>query len=884
MTKAMKGKEIREAFLKYFESKGHTIVPSSSLVPYNDATLLFTNAGMVQFKDVFLGVEKKPYSRAVSAQRCLRAGGKHNDLDTVGRTARHHTFFEMLGNFSFGDYFKRDAIAYAWEFLTEVLELPKEKLYITVFEQDDEAYELWHEIANVPYEKIYRIGAKDNFWAMGDTGPCGPCSEIFFDRGEKYGCDAEVCGIGSCDCDRWMEIWNLVFMQYNRDEEGNLTPLPRPSIDTGMGLERVTSVMQEQDSNYDTDLLFDLIHEVEKLCGKSYDKGAAGFPFRVIADHARSCSFLIADGVMPSNEGRGYVLRRILRRACRLGRTLGLTEPFLYTLVPAVQKSLGDAAPELAEKGDMVQNIIKLEEERFNTTLTDGLLVADQMVKATKEAGSDTLSGNDAFMLYDTYGFPLDLTKDIVDEQGLKIDEAGFEAAMAEQRRRSKESRKEGQEWNETVNLLNLLTGVAATEFVGYSDLKAEAAVKAIIVNGEKCESAGIDAEGYIVLDKTPFYAESGGQLGDKGVIGNTDGVLEIKDTQKLPGGIYLHSFKVKSGCVITGKVVACEVDFEKRMDMARNHSCTHLLQQALRDCLGEHVHQAGSYVGEERLRFDFTHFAPMTAEEIQQVEDAVNNAILANLPISCAEMDIETAKKSGAMAIFGEKYGDTVRVVSMGEYSKELCGGTHCRATGQIGSFKILSEAGIGAGQRRIEALTGRNALNYYKHQHETILAAANILKTNEDGLLKKAEALVAENKALQKELEKAESAKAAGSTNELLNAAPEKQGISIICGLVAASDMNALRQSVDMLRDKKPNSVIVVAAPTEDKVNIVAACSKEAIAAGLNAGQLAKEFAVCCGGNGGGRPDMAQAGGKEPDKAAATVEKIKEMILAKL
>ena len=888
MKKDLTGSEIREMFLCYFESKGHMIVPSSSLVPHNDPTLLFTNAGMVQFKDVFLGLEKKPYTRATTSQRCLRAGGKHNDLDTVGRTARHHTFFEMLGNFSFGDYFKRDAILYAWEFLTEVLELPKDNLYVTVYEKDDEAKALWEDLTDVAAGHIFRIGEKDNFWSMGETGPCGPCSEIFVDRGERYGCDAEICGIGHCDCDRWMEIWNLVFMQYNRDEDGNLHSLPRPSIDTGMGLERVTSVIQSVDSNYDTDLMRGLISEVEKLSGVKYHSGEVGFPLRVIADHVRSCSSLIADGVVPSNEGRGYVLRRILRRAARLGRSIGLEKPFLYKLVPAVAASLGSAAPELKEKQETVGKIIRIEEERFNITLQDGLNVAAQMIEGVKQPGTGVLAGTDAFLLYDTYGFPLDLTKDIVEESGVRVDIDGFNVAMEEQRRRSKESRQKNGEYNDTANLANMLADIPATEFLGYEDTELKARVLKFFIEDAEASEVFCGQEGFVVLDKTVFYAESGGQAGDSGLLSADAGLLAVSETKKLANGVYLHRFEVTSGTVKAGDTVIAAYDTAKRFDTARNHSATHLLQKALRDRLGEHLHQAGSLVTPDRLRFDFSHFSALSIEEIAAVEAAVNEQVLLNLSISCMEMPVDEAKKSGAMAIFGEKYGDVVRVVSMGDYSKELCGGIHCGSTGQIGAFKIISEGGIGAGIRRIEAVTGRGALHYYHEQEAILTELAQILKTGRQDTVKKLQVTLAELKQMQKILEKQQGEKTKESVDAFLNNIVEISGVKVLAQEVPAADMNCLRVTMDMIRDKFNDGVIALVSKSGDgdKVNIVVFVSdklrgriqdKSAV---LHAGNLAREMANICGGSGGGRPDMAQAGGKDPSKIKEALAVVQDFL----
>ena len=880
--KYMTAKEIREAFISYFESKGHRHVDSSSLVPHNDNTLLFTNAGMVQFKDVFLGVDKRDYSRATTAQRCVRAGGKHNDLDTVGRTARHHTFFEMMGNFSFGDYFKRDAISFAWEFLTQVLELPKDKLYATVYEKDDEAFALWQEITGLTADRIFRIGAKDNFWAMGDTGPCGPCSEIFFDRGEKYTCDAPECGIGKCDCDRWMEIWNLVFMQYERDEKGELTPLPRPSIDTGMGLERVASILQGVDSNYDTDIMRGIIHGVEELTNLEYHGDQRGFPFRVIADHARSCSFMIADGIMPSNEGRGYVLRRILRRAARFGMTLGLTEPFLYKMVPLVSSSMGDAYPIIREKEEHVTRAIKMEEERFHTTLQAGMGIVNTIIARMKQAGQTQISGSDLFMLYDTYGFPLDLAKDIAEENNFTIDEAGFQACMDAQRAKAKQAQKEAGGEDMSLILGQMLLSVPLNRFLGYTQLEAQAQIRAIVVNKEMRERAMAGEEGWLALDNSPFYAEQGGQIGDTGLVIGPLGTAEIIDTQKLHSGLFVHKFVVKNGEIHKDDVLAAKVDVTRRMAIARNHSATHLLHKALRMVLGDQVHQAGSLVTDERLRFDFNYFEPLTLEQLQQIEDIVNNAILSNMEITTREMPLEEAKSTGAMAFFDEKYGDIVRVVSMGDFSHELCGGTHCQHTGDIGLIKVLGESGIGSGMRRVEALTGTGALQYHRQQEEKLSRVAAALKTTTANVEKRLESILQENRQLAKENDKLQAQLHSNSIEDLWKNAEQLQGISILSAQVEAADVPALRSIMDMLRDRLPDSAIILAAAMEDKVAFVAAVSEKAKAAGLHAGKIIKDVAAVCGGSGGGRPDMAQAGGKDsnPEKIQAALEKGRNLI----
>ena len=870
--KYMTAAEIREKFLSFFESKGHTRVDSSSLVPFNDNTLLFTNAGMVQFKDVFLGVDKRPYSRATTAQRCVRAGGKHNDLDTVGRTARHHTFFEMMGNFSFGDYFKRDAISFAWEFLTgeEWLALPKDRLYFTVYKDDDEAFALWQEITGCDASRIFRLGEHDNFWQMGDTGPCGPCSEIFFDRGEKYTCDAPVCGIGECDCDRWMEIWNLVFMQFERSEDGTLSPLPRPSIDTGMGLERVASIMQQVDSNYDTDIMQGLIRGVEELTGGEYHGDHRGFPFRVIADHARSCSFMIADGIVPSNEGRGYVLRRILRRAARFGIVLGVTEPFLYKMFPYVKAAMADQYPLLIEQEDNIVRAIRMEEERFHVTLNSGMKIVRDIAARMKANNETVLSGSDLFMLYDTYGFPLDLAKDIAEEYGFTLDEDGFNKCMEEQRIKAKAARKEASGADSAIVLGQLLTDVEVSRFVGYENDSCQAKVTAIVVDGNRVNKVAAGAEGWLTLDVTPFYGESGGQIGDTGMIGKA----EILDTQKMHNQLMVHQFRLESGELQVGDSVEAVIDASRRRAIERNHSATHLLHRALRIVLGDNVHQAGSLVTNDRLRFDFNYFEPLTKEQLYQVEDIVNQSILENHPIDWKNMPIDEAKATGAMAFFGDKYGDIVRLVSMGNVSRELCGGCHCTHTGDIGSLKVLGESGIGSGLRRIECLTGFCALAHYREQEQRIEAVAAALKSTPDNMEKRLEQLLAENKGLAKENEKLKAKMNNEALGELWQQAEDISGVKVLAASVAAEDVPALRQTMDTMRDHLPDSVVILAAPMDGKVAFAVSVNGGAQKK-LHAGKLIKEVAAVCGGSGGGRPDMAQAGGKDTDPA-----KIKEAL----
>lgn len=853
------GREVREKFLEFFAERDHRVVGSSSLVPIDDPTLLFTNAGMVQFKDVFLGKEKRDYTRATTVQRCVRAGGKHNDLENVGKTARHHTFFEMLGNFSFGEYFKKDAIRYAWDFLTKEMGLPEERLWATVYLDDDEAYELWLELTNVPKERILRLGEKDNFWAMGDTGPCGPCSEVVIDRGEEYRCDADVCGIGECDCDRWLELWNLVFMQFDRDEAGNLSPLPRPSIDTGMGLERLVSVLQGVDSNFDTDLFRSLIKRVEELTGVEYSSDEKGFPHRVIADHSRACTFLIADGVLPANEGRGYVLRRILRRAVRFGKVLGLTEPFLYRLVEAVIAEMGSAYPELKGKDEYIAKVIRLEEERFLQTLDQGSQILNDIILRTKSEGRDTIDGSAAFLLYDTYGFPLDLTEDAAIEAGLKVDKEAYEQALREQRERARAARGIVQQ---SDVLENLLVDLPETEFIGHHTFKDSGRVLAIVAGSSLVESIS-DSEVLVVLDRTPFYPEGGGQVGDKGVLEGSTGRVKIRDTRKVAGNHVIHIGKLE-GSLAFNDTVSAIVD-GNRQNIARNHTATHLLHKALKEVVGDHVNQAGSLVEAERLRFDFSHLQGLSKEELQRVEDLVNEQILKDLPVEAEILSLDEAKKRGAMALFGEKYGERVRMVGIADYSLELCGGIHVRSTGSIGQFKILSEGSIGSGIRRIEAITGPKVLQYLRELEDTMERIGGILKAEPRELVARVSELKDRVSVLGSELEQL---KKAGSRQEalgILDKAVEVSGIRILATEVSAEDMETLRETADLLKDKLGSAVVVLGARNGEKAMLVTSCTPDAVNKGVHAGKLIGSIAKMVGGGGGGRPDMAQAGGKD-------------------
>ena len=873
----MKTTELRQKFLKFFESKGHTIVRSSSLVPHDDPTLLFTNAGMNQFKDVFLGFDKRPYNRATTAQKCVRAGGKHNDLENVGYTARHHTFFEMMGNFSFGDYFKRDAIHFAWEFLTspEWLNIPKDKLLATVYAEDDEAYNIWLNEIGMPAERIVRIGdnkgakyASDNFWQMGDTGPCGPCSEIFYDHGEEIW--GGIPGSPEEDGDRWIEIWNCVFMQFNRDEQGNMNPLPKPSVDTGMGLERMAAVMQHVHSNYEIDLFQDLLKAVARETGAAFSMEEPSL--KVIADHIRSCSFLIADGVLPSNEGRGYVLRRIIRRAVRHGYKLGQSKPFFHKLVADLVKEMGDAYPELKEKQAQIEEALKNEESRFAQTLETGMALLENALAK----GSKKLDGEIIFKLYDTYGFPYDLTADICRERNIELDEAGFEREMEAQRARARAAQSfkanaqlpyEGQD----------------TEFKGYSERQTESKVLALYKDGEQVNELNEGDEGAIVIDFTPFYAESGGQVGDVGYIFAGENRFEVRDTQKIKAAVFGQFGVQTSGRLKVGDSVTAKVDDEIRNANMRNHSATHLMHKALRDVLGEHVEQKGSLVTAESTRFDISHPQAVTAEEIAEVERRVNEAILANVAVNAAIMSMEDAQKTGAMMLFGEKYGDEVRVLQMGGFSTELCGGTHVSRTGDIGLFKIISEGGIAAGVRRIEAITGLNALKWAQEQERLVkdIIAETKAQTEKD-VLAKIQAGAAHAKALEKELARAKAELAVHAGAKLLDDAKDLGSAKLVAAQIEA-DAAALREIVTDLTGKSEQAIVLLAAVNDGKVSLCAGVSKP-LTAKVKAGDLVKFAAEQVGGKGGGRPDLAQAGGTDIEKLPAVLDGVKDWVGAKL
>jgi len=869
MPKYMSGNEIRTAFVEFFKSKGHTHVPSSSLVPHGDPTLLFTNAGMNQFKDTFLGMEKRDYSRAVTAQKCVRAGGKHNDLEEVGFTARHHTFFEMMGNFSFGDYFKDNALAYAWEFITspQWLGLPTDRLWVTIFQDDDQAFEIWNKQVGVPADRIIRLGEKDNFWRMGDTGPCGPCSEIFWDMGAEHSCDhPDGCSIATCGCDRWREFWNNVFMQFNQTTEG-LLPLERTGVDTGLGLERMATVMQEVWSNWEIDLWKPIFTRIAELSGATYKEGPEAVPFRVIADHTRCCTFLIADGVRFSNEGRGYVMRRIIRRAVRFGRSLGFTQPFIYKVAEAVAEVMGDAYPEVRDNLATIQDELRREEERFFRTLEQGMNRLEEILRNMRQDGKSTISGQDAFVLYDTYGFPLDIVRDVAREQGFSVDEAGYNTAMAEQKARARAARDVSYIAESMSRIAGSLSEVAPTRFLGYSTLTTDSKVLAVYDEEGNPTGAGTGSSVVIVLDQTPFYAESGGQVGDTGTLTASGLVVEVEDCKKLPSGHFLHAGTVKQGFLEAGQQVTATVHEERRLAIQKNHTATHLLHKALREILGTHVHQAGSLVAPDRLRFDFTHTGPMTQEQIAAVESIVNGEIERSADVTWREMPIDEAKAMGAMALFGEKYGDVVRVVTVGDgWSRELCGGCHVKNVSQIQFCKVVSESGIGGGVRRLEAVTGSGVIRHMQEVQEKQADAQEQLR----GRVKE----------LEKELEQLRAKLAAGETDTLIGKAKEVAGIKVVAGTAPVATMDDLRNMTDAIRDKIGSGVVVLGAVAgEGKVNLVAAVTRDLMGK-VHAGNLIKGVAQICGGGGGGRPDMATAGGKDPAKLGEALNAVVRLV----
>jgi len=855
----MKTTEIRDHFLKFFERHGHSIVPSSSLVPGNDPTLLFTNAGMVQFKEVFLGQEKRPYTRAVSSQRCVRAGGKHNDLENVGYTARHHTFFEMLGNFSFGDYFKREAIRFAWDFLTQEMKLSPERLWITIYKDDEEAADIWLKEIKVDPKRFTRLGENSNFWQMGDTGPCGPCSEIFYDHGPAVAGGPP--GSPDEDGDRYIEIWNLVFMQYNRDAEGTLHPLPKPSVDTGMGLERIAAVQQGVHSNYEIDIFHNLIDAAASILAT---KDRQNKSLNVIADHIRSCAFLIVDGVLPSNEGCGYVLRRIIRRAARHGHQLGAQEPFFWRLVAPLVKEMGDAYPELAKAKTQTERVLRQEEERFAETLTKGMKILEDDIAQLR---GKTIPGETVFKLYDTYGFPADLTNDIARERGLGLDMDGFERAMEVQRDQARAA--SGFKSTSEVSLEELR--IQPAEFTGYVSTNGEARITAIRVGEAEAKEIKTGQEGIVFLDRTPFYAESGGQVGDQGALKTPGTHFAVSDTQKG----HAHIGKLESGKLKVGERVTCEVDATRRRSTAGNHSATHLLHAALKKVLGSHVQQKGSLVDAERLRFDFAHFEPITRAQLDEIERLVNDEIRLNDTVETRVMPVQAAMASGAMALFGEKYGDEVRVVGMGDFSTELCGGTHVRRTGDIGLFKIIAEGGVAAGVRRIEAVTGTGALAYVRQTEDRLLLVAELVRASRDDVARKVEQLQVRVKGLERELEQTRARLASGQGGDLSAQAKDIKGVKVLAARIDGADSKTLRDTLDKLKDKLGNAAIVLAAVQDGKVLLIAGVTKD-LTAKVPAGELVNQVALRVGGKGGGRPDMAQAGGTDPthlDAALADV-----------
>ena len=863
----MKSSEIRSKFLEFFESRGHVVVPSSPLVPAHDATLLFTNAGMVQFKDVFLGLDSRPYARAASSQRCLRAGGKHNDLENVGYTARHHTFFEMLGNFSFGDYFKRNAIRYGWELLTEIFKLPAERLWVTVYAEDDEAADIWLNEIGIAPDRLVRIATSDNFWQMGDTGPCGPCSEIFYDHGPQVAGGPP--GSPEADGDRYIEIWNLVFMQYNRDEAGVLHPLPKPSVDTGMGLERIAAVLQGVHSNYQTDLFQELIRAAARATGAG---DLSSNSLKVIADHIRACSFLIADGVIPANEGRGYVLRRIIRRAIRHGYKLGQKQPFFHLLVPDLSRAMGEAYPELPAAAERIMEVLKQEEIRFSETLEHGMAVLETALHQEDRM----LDGETVFRLYDTYGFPLDLTADIARERGITVDFAGFEAAMERQRERARAASRFGQK--ATVEYAG-----QRTEFHGYETLELEARVVALYREGSPATFIQAGDEAAVVLDRTPFYAEGGGQVGDSGELLSGNGTFHVTDTQRIQAEVFGHGGLLRTGRLALGDRVVAKVDPLARARTATNHSATHLLHAALRRVLGPHVTQKGSLVDAQRTRFDFAHPAPLSAEQLRQVEDLVNEEIRRNVPVESRLMGHEEALRHGAMALFGEKYGDEVRVVSMGDFSLELCGGTHVRRSGDIGLFKIIAETGVAAGVRRVEAVTADTALRYLQQREAELTEVAGLLKAGPQEVRQRLGQMVENVRHLEKELARLKAKLATGMGDDLAQAAREVAGVKVVAAVLEGADSPALRQAADQLKDKLKSAAVVLGSVVEGKVVLIAGVTPN-LADRLKAGELVGYVAAQVGGKGGGRPDLAQGGGCRPEDLAAALDSVAAWVKGRL
>lgn len=880
--RSMTADEIRETFIEFFSVRGHQRVNSGPLVPQDDPTLLFTNAGMVQFKDIFLGQRASSYSRAVTAQKCVRAGGKHNDLDNVGRTARHHTFFEMLGNFSFGDYFKREAVEYAWELLTSEYAVPSKSLWITVFRDDDQAAGLWREIAGVPEDRIVRLGEADNFWSMGETGPCGPCSEIIYDRGSEYSCGEDPCMIGECDCDRWLEIWNLVFMQYERDAEGNMTPLKQTGVDTGLGLERMAAVLQGVDSNYDTDLFVPLIEAVESLSGRTYGESEEeDMAIRVISDHVRTSVFLISEGVIPANEGRGYVLRRILRRACRFGRVLGLDEPFLYRLVGSVVEIMAGAYRELDERCDYVQEAIWAEEERFGAALKQGSERLEQVIARTRESGASEISARDAFTLYDTFGFPIDLCEDAAREAGLSVDRSGFNELLDQQREQARRARREAGVSDEITGILRMLADVAETEFAGYETTELAAEVLVVIAGEQRTGRLDHGEEGWVILDRTPFYAEAGGQVGDHGSLKTREMSAQVEDAQPLGDGKIIHRVRVSRGVLEEGAEVAAVVDSRRRHDVARNHTATHLLHGALRELLGDHVRQAGSLVAPDRLRFDFAHHSAITQDQMRDVETWVNERILDSLLVRARHTEYERALDEGAVALFGERYGEgDVRVVRIGEVSSELCGGTHVSRTSEVGSFKLTYEGSIGSGLRRVEAVTGWGAVHWMWRQEDLQRALEQALDASPEDLESRVEELQQDLRSRQRRVQQLESRLEEVQVRELQDQARLISDVAVLSAQVEAPGADGLRHMADSIRGRFEEAAVLLAAVSDGRAVLIGAATDGAVAKGAHMGKVVRDLGRELGGGGGGRPDMAQGGGDRIDRLEGVLQLGAEML----
>lgn len=877
----MTGSEIRKKFMDYFAERQHSIISSAPLVPQNDPTLMFTNAGMVQFKNIFLGQEKPPHPRAVTVQKCVRAGGKHNDLEMVGRTARHHTFFEMLGNFSFGDYFKEEAIDFAWEFLTKEIGLPEDRLYASVFEDDDDAYQIWETRVGLPKERICRMGEKDNFWSMGPTGPCGPCSEIYIDQGEALGCGKPECAVG-CECDRYLEIWNLVFMQFDRDETGQMSPLPKPCIDTGMGLERLTAVVQNQPSNYDCDLMMGIIKSIAQVTNTPYDpKLETGVSQRVIADHARSAAFLISDSVLPSNEGRGYVLRRIMRRALRHGRLLGMEKPFFYKITDQVVSEFSKAYPDLDSNRGFIEKVVRHEEEGFINTLTYGTRMLDDILANMKKDNQTTIPGEEIFKLYDTYGFPVDLVEETAKDTGTRLDMDGFNKAMQEQKTKAMASWKGSGEKSISPVYNQILEGNGPTRFLGYEGTQHDGRVIAILSDGKETGQLTAGDEGELLFDQTPFYGESGGQVGDSGRAGNETLNLDVLDSTKPISQLITHKVRVKQGDVRLGDILHLEVNQEKRSNIMFNHTATHLLHAALKEVLGNHIKQAGSQVGPEKLRFDFTHFTPLSPQERFRLEDLINEKIRNNIPVRKDEMDIEQAIEGGAVALFGEKYGDRVRVVDVPGFSKELCGGTHVNATGDIGFFRITQETGVASGIRRIEAVTGETCYRRIQKENQDLTSIRALLKAPPDEEVARLEKLLTRQKEMEKEIsalkDKLVSGKSSGGS--ILDGVEKVGNVSLLIKKLEGVDAKTLRGFIDNAKEQIKSGVVVAGGVDNGKVILAAGVTKD-LAGTHHAGNILKNISAIVGGSGGGRPDMAQAGGTLPDKLDEALDAVKGLL----